>query len=115
MPHRIRLAVLAGFFGVQLAGIAYARFVPTRYLCWAPYDQISFYRIEAERDGQRLTADEIDARYRIPSDGRENRSIHHVLNSIMQFESTYGRSDDVTVRVRYRTNRRPEQTWTLPR
>jgi hypothetical protein len=107
--------VLAGVFGVQLAGVVYARFVPTRYLCWAPYDQISFYEIEAERDGRRLTADEIGARYRMPPDGRENRSIHHVLNGITQFEATYGRADHVTVRVRYRTNGRPEQTWTLPR
>ena len=111
MPHHFRLLLLAAVFGVQLAGVVYARFVPTRYLCWAPYDQISFYTIEAERDGQRLTPDEIAARYRMPADGRENRSIHHVLNTIAQLESTYGRTDRVRVRVRYRTNGRPEQTW----
>jgi hypothetical protein len=115
MPYRVRLTVLAAVFGVQLAGIGYARFVPTRYLCWAPYDQISFYVIEAERDGRPLTPGDIAARYRMPADGRENRAIQHVLDTIAQYESTYGRVERVEVRVRYRTNGRPEQTWTPPR
>jgi hypothetical protein len=115
MPHQFRLAVLAGLFGVQLAAVAYARYVPTRYLCWAPYDQISFYTIEADRGGRRLTSAEIGARYRMPAEGRENRSIHHVLNAITQFESTYGRTDRIDVRVRYRTNGHPEQTWMTTR
>ena len=114
-PHAGRLAVLAVVFGLQCAGVVYARFVPTRYLCWAPYDQISFYVIEAERDGRRLTPGEIGARYRMPADGRENRAIYHVLNTVAQYESTYGRADRLNVRVRYRTNGRPEQTWTPPR
>jgi hypothetical protein len=92
----------------------YARVAPTRYLCWAPYDRISFYTIEADRDGRPLTAADISSRYRFPSRGRENRSIYHVLNTIAQFESTYGRGDRVKVRVTYRTNGRPEQTWTHP-
>lgn len=115
MPHRVRLVALAAVFGVQVAGVAYARFVPTRYLCWAPYDQISFYMIEAEREGRPLTPSEISARYRMPAEGRENRTIQHVLNTIAQYESTYGRADKVGVRVRYRTNGRPEQTWSVPR
>jgi hypothetical protein len=111
----MRTAILAATFAVQAAGIVYARFVPTRYLCWAPYDQISFYRIEAaDRAGRALTPAEVRARYRMPPAGRENRSIHHVLNPIAQFESTYGRADRVTVRVVYRVNGRPQQTWTAP-
>ena len=115
MRIHARIAVLGIVFAIQIAGVIYARFEPTRYLCWAPYDQISFYTIEAERAGQPLSSDEIGARYRMPASGRENRSIHHVLNSVAQFESTYGRTDRVGVRVRYRTNGRPEQTWTAPR
>ena len=101
-------------FGVQLAGIVYARFVPTRYLCWAPYDQISFYRIEAQRESLALTPAEIEARYRIPAAGRENRSIHNLLSTIAQFETTYGRADGVRVHVRYRVNGGPEQVWNAP-
>jgi hypothetical protein len=107
-------AVLLVVFGVQAAAIVYARFVPTRYLCWAPYDQISFFRIEVSRAGRALTPQEITARYRIPAAGRENRSIHHLFAAIEQYESTRGRLDPVSVRVGYRTNGRPEAIWTLP-
>ena|SRR6188474_2894515 len=111
----MRSAILAVTFGVQAAGIGYARFVPTRYLCWAPYDQISFYRIEVEnREGRALTPAEVGARYRMLPAGRENRSIQHVLNAIAQFESTYGRTDSVRARVIYRVNGGPEQTWIVP-
>ena len=114
MTRDIRTAVLVVIFGVQVAGIGYARFVPTRYLCWAPYDQISFYRIEADREGRSLTPEEVGARYRMLPAGRENRSIQHVLNAIAQFESTYGRTDSVRAQVIYRVNGGPEQTWIVP-
>jgi hypothetical protein len=108
------MGILAVVFCVQAAALVHARFVPTRYLCWAPYDQISFYTIEADRAGHPLTATEIGARFRMPPTGRENRSIHHVLAAIAQFESTYGRADRVSVRVVYRVNGGAEQTWTAP-
>jgi hypothetical protein len=110
----LRTAVLAAIFALQAAGIVYSRFVPTRYLCWAPYDQISFYRIEVDAHGRLLAPDEIGRRYRMPAAGRESRAIQHVLNAITQYESTYGRADRVAVRVLYRVNGKPEQTWTLP-
>lgn len=114
MTFAVRTTILAFTFSVQVAGIVYARFVPTRYLCWAPYDQLTFYRIEADTGGRPLTQPAIAARYRLPPAGRENRSIHHVLNAIAQFESTYGRRDPVRTRVVYRVNGGPEQTWTAP-
>lgn len=114
MASLLRTAILVLAFGVQAAAIVYARFVPTRYLCWAPYDQMSFYRIETLRDGRSLTAAEIESRYRLPAAGRENRSIHHVLNSVARYEATYGRRDPVTTRIVYRVNGGPEETWTAP-
>jgi hypothetical protein len=111
----MRVVAIALVFAVQVAGIVYARFVDTRYLSWAPYDQIAFYRIDANRDGVELTPDEITTRYRMPASGRENRSIHHVFRAIAQFEATYGRTDAVRVRVAYRVNGRAEEIWTLPR
>ena len=110
----LRRAVLVAFFSIQAAGIIYARFVPTRYVSWAPYDQISFYRIDVSQGGKVFAPDEIARRYRMPASGRESRSIQHVLNAIAQYESTYGRADRVSVRVVYRVNGKPEQTWTLP-
>jgi hypothetical protein len=112
MPRVIRPLVLAFVFGAQIAGIVHARFADTRYLCWAPYDQISFYRIEAEHRGAALTPAEIATRYRMPAAGRENRSIRHVLQAVAQYEATYGRGDAVTARVVYRVNGGVEQTWT---
>lgn len=112
MSRVIRPLVLALVFGVQIAGIVHARATGTRYLCWAPYDQMAFYRIEADRHGVALTPTEIVARYRMPAAGRENRSIHHVLQAIAQYEATYGRTDPVTARVAYRVNGGMEQTWT---
>ena len=101
-------------FGVQGAGIVYARFVPTRYLCWAPYDQMAFYRIEVTRGDRVLTPVEVGQRYRMPAVGRENRSIHNLLSAIAQFETTYGRADRVRARVVYRVNGGPEAMWTAP-
>jgi hypothetical protein len=112
MSGVIRPAVLALVFGVQIAGIVHARVSGTRYLCWAPYDQMAFYRIEANRRGAALTSAEIVARYRMPAAGRENRSIQHVLQAIAQYEATYGRADSVVARVTYRVNAGMEQTWT---
>jgi len=114
MARVTRPIVLALVFAVQIAGIVHARFAVTRYLCWAPYDQISFYRIEADRRGLALSPDEIAARYRLPAAGRENRSIHHVLEAVAQYEATYGRADPVATRVSYRVNGGAEQVWTPP-
>jgi hypothetical protein len=111
-PLTIRLAVLAAMFAIQVGGIGYARVAPTRFLAWAPYDQISFYRVEVYRNGRALPAAEIEGRYRLRAAGRENRSIDHVLAAIAHYEATRGADDPVRVRVVYRVNRGPEQVWT---
>ena len=112
---RLRRLFLLLFFGIQLAGVVYARLVPTRYLSWAPYDQISFFDIEVDVRGKRLTPDEIEARYRLPASGRENRSIHHVLDAVALYEGTYGAADSAAVRIRYTVNGGAEESWTYPR
>lgn len=109
-----RAIVIALVFAVQIAGLVHARVAGTRYLAWAPYDQISFYRIDANRDGVALSTIEIEQRYRLPVSGRENRSIQHVLDAVAQYEATYGRTDPVATRVRYRVNGGAEQVWTTP-
>jgi hypothetical protein len=103
------------FFGIQLAGVVYARLVPTRYLSWAPYDQISFFEIEVDVRGTRLSPEEVQGRYRLPASGRENRSIHHVLNAVSLYEQTYGAGDSAAIRIRYTVNRGEEEVWTYPR
>ena len=53
-------------FGFQLGAIVYARFVPTRYFCWAPYDTQTDYVATATVMANRLSAAEFRQRYRRP-------------------------------------------------
>ena len=111
-PRRVFLLL---FFAIQLVGLVYARLLPTRYLSWAPYDQISFFEIEVDVHGARLSPEEVQKRYRLPASGRENRSIHHVLNAVALYEQTYGAGDSAAIRIRYTVNRGAEEVWTYPR
>jgi hypothetical protein len=98
----------------QVAAMAHARFVPSRYFCWAPYDSLSVYAMDVQVNGRALTAEEILRRYRVPQGGRENRSIQHLIDLISQYETTYGRADRARVALRYRTNGHEEHTWRWP-
>jgi hypothetical protein len=99
---------------IQLGGIAYARFVPTRYLAWAPYDEIVNYEIDVEVGGRRLSEKEASERYRIGSHGRGNRSWAHLTDIIAIYESTRGRDDGASVRMRYTVNGRGPFVWRWP-
>lgn len=117
--RRVAVAVL---LAAQLAAIGYARLSPTRYFCWAPYDELSVYDIRVERDGVRLSAVEIADRYRLPViengysavHGRENRAIAHVLSVIERYERSYGRRQQVRVWVDYRTHGYRRGSWQYP-
>ena len=89
-----RGAVVAALIGLQLGAIGYARTTDTRYLAWAPYDQISRYEVEVVVDGEPLPADEVAARYPLglfvvdgAARGRENRAIAHVHHLIRRVET----------------------------
>jgi hypothetical protein len=94
--------------------IGYARFVPARYFCWAPYDIQSEYRLDVSISGRTLTPSEIRRRYRRPKQGVDNRSIQHVMDIVQQYEESYGRSDHAQVLMRYRINGKAEQEWRYP-
>src|SRR5437763_5481070 len=66
---RLRTIIGASLLLFQLGMIGYARFVPARYFCWAPYDIQSEYRIDVLIGGRPLTASQIRARYRRPRQG----------------------------------------------
>lgn len=108
---RMMLGVLV--LTAQVAAIGYARVVPSRYFCWAPYDALSVYELGVALDGQPLPAEAALARYRLRGN-RDNRSIQHVIDIIEQYEQTYGRSDRATVRLRYQTNGREWREWRWP-
>ena len=111
---RICHLVGVAFLVAQLAAIGYARFNPERYFCWAPYDEHTFYTIEVEVDGRKLSKSEIADRYRYYPGGWEPRSIHNVISQVSQFESTYGVDDGAKIVIEYETNGHPKRRWEWP-
>ena len=98
----------------QVAMIGYARFVPSRYFCWAPMDSQNLYSITVVIDGRELGPAEIEARYRQPAEGGNWQAIQHALDKVQQYEETYGREEGAEVVVTYTVNGHPEETWTWP-
>jgi hypothetical protein len=98
----------------QVVMIVYARFVPSRYFCWAPFDIQTEYKLRGTVNGRPLKSSEVRARYRRPQNGTDNRSPQHVIDIIQGYEETYGRDDHASVEMRYRINGKQEQTWRWP-
>ncbi len=95
----------------QLGMIGYARFVPTRFFCWAPFDSQNRYQIQVVLPDGELTAHEIEARYRIPQRGSDNRAIAHIQKIVQQYEESYGWNDRAAVKLTYTVNGGKEQVW----
>jgi hypothetical protein len=102
------------FLALQVTSIGYARLVPERFFCWAPFDIHTQYVVGVEVGGERLTSAAISQRYRYPSHGWEPRSIHNLFSIIAQYESAYGATDDARVVVDYSINGHPLERWTWP-
>jgi len=110
---RIAIPVLLLVF--QLGAIAYARFVPTRYFCWAPFDTQTDYTAASVVNGHELTADEFRQRYRRPMRGFDNRSPQHVIDMLQQLEEKRAAlGDNATVTMKYRVNGKKLQEWHWP-
>lgn len=87
----LRRSFLVIFFGLQVLAILIGKFSDTRFFCWAPYDQFSFYEINVSIGDRELNEQEIYQRYRRRKKGRNNRSIHNVISNIRQYENTYAK------------------------
>ena len=111
MKNRFIIGIL--FLGLQVALVVYARFIPERFFCWAPYDIHTKYIVKVTIDGQLLSNEETRLRYRYKPEGWEQRSIFNIISQIEQYETTYGKSDKAHVEVVYSINGKPEETWTL--
>lgn len=99
------------FFSIQFAATIYVRFTDEKYFGWAPYDQISTYRIEVKIGSSILTPEETSERYNLQNPGRENRNITHIFSQITQFEETYGKFDSAKVRVIFSVNGKTSEEW----
>ena len=109
----VRLIVAVPLLTAQAAMIGYARFVPARYFCWAPFDMQTDYSLDVTVAGRRLSAAEIRTRYRRPQRGTDNRSIQNLIDIIQGYEERYGKADNAQVSMKYRINGKEEQEWRL--
>jgi hypothetical protein len=107
----VRTAIGLAFLLFQIAAIVYARFVPTRYFCWAPYDMQTDYVLEVRLGGGSLSPSEIRRRYRRPARGVDNRSVQHVIDIIEGVERRLPREQQAEVRMTYRINGKEERFW----
>lgn len=102
------------FLAIQVGSIIYARFIPERFFCWAPYDIHAKYNIAVEIDGKSLSDAEVKARYHYNTTGWEQRAMENIFSYIEGYETTYGKNDHAKVTVTYEHNGKPQQTWTHP-
>jgi hypothetical protein len=102
-------------FAFQLGAIVYARFVPTRYFCWAPYDTQTDYTATAVVNGRKLTPAQFQKRYRRSMRGFDNRSPQHVIDMLQQAEEKHTAQDDrASIVVKYRVNGKEPREWRWP-
>lgn len=98
----------------QVGAVVYARFVPARYFCWAPFDMQTEYTADVEVNGRALTAAEIQKRYRRPKKGVDNRSAQHVIDIFEQTERRYHAGDAAKITLRYKVNGHIDGEWRWP-
>jgi hypothetical protein len=111
----LRTVIPLLLFAFQLGAIVYARFVPTRYFCWAPYDTQTDYTATATVNGRKLSAAEFRQRYRRPARGFDNRSPQHVFDMLEQVEQKWFKaSERATIVVKYRVNGKEPREWRWP-
>ena len=108
---KIRFFIGILFLLLQVGSIAYARFIPERCFCWAPYDSHTKFQVFVTIDGKTLTTEETVARYKYKMKGWEQRSIDNIFSLISQYERTYGKADNAIVTMKYSTNGHEEKEW----
>lgn len=102
------------FLGFQGAAIVYARFVPSRYFCWVPFDVQVEYALSVSLHGEPLSAKQIEQRYKIRAHGIQQRALQHTFDILQQYEQTYGRNDDASITMTYRVNGGDPREWHWP-
>ena len=101
------------FLLFQLSMVLYARFVPSRYFCWAPNDYMVEYSLQVTIGGHQLNPQQTFRRYRLPEDGYQ-APVQHIIDIVQQYEQTYGNNDHARIVMRYRVNGREEKEWRWP-
>ncbi len=114
-PKRIRWILLSLIFGLQVAAIAGAPFVPSlRYLAWAPFHEPATCRIQVRIDGRDLSDDLVARRYGLPRIHRDWQlnDFRNVVEVVEAYESTARDRAEVQVEI-LRNGKNPE-VWRWP-
>ena len=111
---KTRYILGVAFLAIQVCSIIYARFIPERFFCWAPYDIHAKYEISVSIDNKTLTEQEVKERYHYNAVGWEQRAIENIFSYIEGYETSYGKDDNAKVTIKYAKNGKPQQTWTHP-
>ena|SRR6516165_10293584 len=110
----VRNAVGTLFLLLQLALVVYARFVPTRWLCWAPNDYAVQYELRVRVGGRDLSPLEIQQRYQLPSKGWYENPAENIIDIVNQYERTVGSSDTARVDLVYSVDGGHTREWQWP-
>lgn len=111
MTRRLRWTIGLTLLAFQFAAIIYARYVDSRYFCWAPYDMQTDYAISARVNGRDLSGNEIVKRYRRGAKGTDNRSFQHIIDIVAGAEQRYHPQDHSDITITYSINGGPKQQW----
>ena len=107
----LRWTIGLSLLAFQVGAIVYARFVPTRYFCWAPFDMQTDYRLEVKVNGTSLTKEQILKRYNRRAEGTDNRSSRHIMDIVEQTEQRYHAEDRTEVIMSYTVNGKKVPPW----
>jgi hypothetical protein len=111
----MRFATATVLFALQFVGIGYARFHPSRYFCWAPFDIQTDYEATSIVNGHTLTPAEFIQRYHRPAKGSDNRSPENVTDLFQGVEEKRARlGDHTTIVMNYRLNGTNLREWYWP-
>jgi hypothetical protein len=112
--RNLRWIIGLSLLAFQMGAIVYARFVPSRYFCWAPFDMQTDYELAVKVNGKKLSPTEIQQRYRRSAKGTDNRSFQHIIDIIVGVEEQYHPCDHTEVTMTYRINGKEWQQWHYP-
>jgi hypothetical protein len=115
MTRRATNLAAAFFLLLQLCLVVHAQFSSRRYFCWAPNDYANTYSLNVKINGEELAPYQALARYHLEGHGEsyENPATH-IMDTVRQYEETYGRDDHAEVVLRWSLNGHALETWRWP-
>jgi hypothetical protein len=102
------------FLSLQLGSFVYARFVPSRWLAWAPNDYAVDYSLRVQVQGRVLSNFDAEQRYGLPAKSLYENPPQNIMDIVRQYEHTYGKEDRAEAVLFYRLNGGPAQQWRWP-